>query len=126
MGGYITIAGVGFPYPDYSSGLQTTKTQVSSSTNANGVTIGQQIGRTQSKIELQWSVMSASLWSTLLQLFKTNYVNDVTYYDMEEGKVVTRSLTVSDRSALPAVVDTDTGMWITAQDCKLTLTDTGA
>ena len=123
-GAFITVAGVNFPYPAYESGLQTQTTMVNGGRNAKGVFIGQRVGRDQSKVELVWPTMSAAQWSALLQLFKTSFVNSVTYFDAVEGKKITRRMYVNDRTQTPFVVDDDGNvtMW---RDCRLNLIDTG-
>jgi hypothetical protein len=126
MSAFITVNGVQFPYPDYDSGLQTSATLVNSGRNANGVLVGQQIGRTQSKVELSWNVLDAAVWASMLQQFRSNFIASVTYYDMEQGGLITRRMYVSDRTAKPFTVDPKTGIWIKAKQCKLNLIDTGA
>lgn len=125
MTGFITVNGMKFPYPDYNSGLQTTATLVNSGRNANGVMVGQQIGRTQSKVEMTWAVLDAATWASMLQIFRTHFIVSVSYYDMEAGGIITRKMYVSDRTAQPLAVNPSTGAWITAQKCKLDLIDTG-
>lgn len=119
------VGGRPFPYPNKESGLQTQVTMVSEGINADGVYIGQRIGRDQSRVELEWSRMPAQTWAELLQIFAASYVNPVTYYDMAAGKLVTRQMIVSDRSAQPYKIDPATGVWREAKNCKLNLVDTG-
>ena len=125
MEAFITINGTKFPWPDQESGLQTQSTLVDGGRNAQGVFIGQRVGRDQSKVELQWYSMDADTWSTLLQLFRKNFVNPVEYYDMAEGKVIVRNMYVSDRTAQPGRINPQTGEWIKVKNCKLNLIDTG-
>jgi len=122
---FLYVGGTAFPYPNKDSGLQTQATLVDGGRNTSGVFIGQKVGRDQSKFELEWASMDAQLWAKLLRIFKTDFVNPVTYYDMTEGTVITRRMYVSDRSALPKKINPDTGAWITAMACKLSLIDTG-
>lgn len=124
MSPFITVNGVPFPWPDYSSGLQTTTTLVNSGRNANGVLVGQQVGRTQSKVQLSWNILDAKVWASILQIFRTDFAVPVTYYDQEAGDLITRQMYVSDRTAQPQKVDSS-GRWITAKQCKLDLIDTG-
>lgn len=122
---FITIGGVPAPYPNCDSGLQTQATMVDGDRNGSGVFIGQRVGRDQSKVELQWFVLDAATWASLLQVFEDSFVNPVEYYDMVKGEIVTRNMYVSDRTARPGKIDPDTGVWLTARDCKLNLIDTG-
>lgn len=125
MGAFITIAGKWFPWPRWGSGLQTQTTLVSEGRNAEGVIISQRVGRDQSKIELEWAVMDAKKWAELLQIFEDQFINSVSYYDMAKGKIITRNMYVSDRTASPLKVDPATGAWLEVKDCKLNLVDTG-
>lgn len=122
---FITVAGVRFPYPDRESGLQTQSTLVNGGRNAQGVFIGQRIGRDQSKVELTWTILDAAVWAELLQLFEESFVNEVEYYDMTQGQVISRKMYVSDRTAQPFEIDPATGVWLRAKNCKLNLVDTG-
>lgn len=105
--------------------MQTQVTMVSEGRNANGIFIGQRVGRDQSKVELEWGRMPARTWAELLQIFTATFVNPVTYYDMAAGQMVTRQMYVSDRSAQPHKIDAATGIWLEAKNCKLNLVDTG-
>lgn len=125
MGAFLTVRGRPFPWPNKDSGLQTQITMVSEGRNANGVFIGQRVGRDQAKVELTWYRMSATAWAELLQIFEIHFVNPVSYYDMAKGAIVTRNMYVSDRTAQPYKVDPETGMWLVAKNCKLSLIDTG-
>lgn len=125
MGAFLFVAGEAFPWPNKSSGMQTASTFVSDGRNTNGAFIGQKVGRDLSKIELQWYKMDAQTWAHLLQLFEANFINPVVYYDMVKGKMISRNMYVSDRSAKPYRVDPATGAWLVAGDCKLSLVDVG-
>ena len=83
------------------------------------------VGRDQSKVELEWYSMDAQKWADLLQIFNVSFVNPVSYYDMMQGKIITRNMYVSDRSASAKRVDPATGAWLVAKNCKLSLIDTG-
>lgn len=125
MAAFLYIGGYPVPWPDKDSGLQTVSTLVDGGRNAEGIFIGQRIGRNQSKVELTWYTLSAQTWSTILQIFKTKFIVSIEYYDMEVGDIITRKMYISDRSARPGQVDINTGKWITAKQCKLNLIDTG-
>lgn len=123
--GYIWVSDTPFPYPDYESGMQTQSTTVNGGRNAMNQFIGQQVGRVQAKIEMQWTKLDASLWASMLRMFDPdyggNFVNPVRYYDMTAAQMITRNMYVSDRSATPYSVDPDTGIWLLARNCKLNL-----
>ena len=123
--GFINIAGITLPYPDYENGLQTIRTTVVGGKNVNGVFIGQRVNRDESDVVLIWNYLDAQLWAEVLQIFEQNFINDVEYYDMVSGEFITRKMYVSDRSAKPCSINPLTGKWMMAQNCSLTLTDTG-
>ena len=52
-------------------------------------------------------------------------MNEVEYYDMAKGEVISRKMYVSDRTAQPFEIDPATGAWTKAKSCKLNLVDTG-
>ncbi|MEG0899510.1 MAG: hypothetical protein RSF40_07370 [Oscillospiraceae bacterium] len=122
--GFIELSGVAVPFPDYGSGKQTTSTTVNGGFNALNVFIGQRVGRDRTKMELSLGELDAGLWSELCQKFKVGFVNSVRYYDMVEGRIITRKFYVNDRSALPDKVN-EQGEWITAKDCSFNVIDTG-
>lgn len=122
--GFIELAGIQVPFPEYGSGKQTTSTTVNGGFNALNVFIGQRVGRDRTKVELALGELDADLWSELCQKFKVGFVNTVKYYDMVEGRVITRKFYVNDRSAAPGKV-TEQGVWLTAKECSFNVIDTG-
>lgn len=123
--GYIKLNGINVPFPDEGSGSQTTSTTVNGSRNANNVFIGQRVGRDNTKIELALGELDASFWSYICKNFKVGFVNPVSYYDMVEGKIITRNFYVNDRHAQPGKVRESDGAWLTAKNCTFNLIDTG-
>ena len=122
---FITVNGSRYPYPSIESGLQTQSTLVSGGLNNEGVFIGQRVGRDKSKVELEWKIMDAQTWTSLLQQFEHKFVSAIEYYDMAKGAVIVRYMYVNDRTASPFRIDSATGIWLIARDCKLNLIDTG-
>ncbi|MBQ8299570.1 MAG: hypothetical protein IJX99_06960 [Clostridia bacterium] len=106
------------------SGKQTVATMVSDARNAQGVFIGQKIGRDQSKVEYVASALTAQEWSEILMIFERSFVNDVTYFDMVTGSKITRKMYVNDRTASPLAVDEEGNVTVW-KDCALNLIDTG-
>lgn len=121
---FLVVNGKTFPMVKADSGKQTVATMVSDARNAQGVFIGQKIGRDQSKVEYVASVLTAKEWSEILMIFERSFVNNVTYFDMVTGRKVTRKMYVSDRTASPLSVDEE-GNVTTWKDCALNLIDTG-
>lgn len=83
------------------------------------------MGRDKSKVELEWKIMDAQTWTSLLQQFEHKFVSAIEYYDMAKGAVIVRYMYVNDRTASPFRIDSATGIWLIARDCKLNLIDTG-
>lgn len=122
---FITINGVEFPMPRRGLGMQVA-TLVDSARNANGVFVGQKIGRDQQKIDgLEWAYLSAEQWSTMLSIFDSNFIVTVRYPNMVTGDWVSRRMYVGDRSAKPFMLDEETGLPKSYIDCKFNLIDTG-
>lgn len=122
--GFIYINGVAFPYPDRESGLQSVQTIVDSARNANGVMVGERVGRDMGKIELTWSVLTPEMWSQMLQIF-SNFTFSLRYLDMVTNDWVTRTFYVGDRSAKPFLCDPETGRPKYYLNCKANVIDVG-
>ena len=122
--GFIYIIGVAFPYPDRESGLQSVQTIVDSARNANGVMVGERVGRDMGKIELTWSVLTPEMWSQMLQIF-SNFTFSLRYLDMVTNDWVTRTFYVGDRSAQPFLCDPETGRPKYYLNCKANVIDVG-
>lgn len=122
-GSYIKVGNTTLPPLSIASGLQTISTLVNSGRNANAKIVGQKIGRDQSKIELKWSYLDAGTWSQILTLFDNNWINEVTYYDMQKNQKITRKMYVGDRKARPfKMTNGNPSGWL---ECSINLIDTG-
>ena len=117
----------GNPYPQPRRGLEMlTATIVDSARNANGVVIGQKVGRDQQKLNsLHWAYMDAETWSRLLQEFDDTFFVTVTYPDMVRNRWTTRKMYPGDRTAKPFHLDPNTGFPLDYIDCKVNLIDCG-
>ena len=124
MENFIRINGHTYPMPRRGLSLMVS-TIVDSARNANGVVVGQMVGREQQKIsELEWGHLSAAVWSNLLKEFKRFYVT-VSYPDMVENRWTTRKMYPGDRSATPYRLDPETGLQKEYINCKVNLIDCG-
>lgn len=105
MQSFITINGTKFPQPR--RGLELlSATIVDSARNANGVVVGQKVGRDQQKLNnLFWGYLTAEQWSTMLQIFDKNFFVTVTYPDMVNNRWTTRKMYPGDRTATPYHLD---------------------
>lgn len=124
MASYIKINGTEIPYPK--RGVQpVVTTVVNAGRNANGVVVGQRIGRDQYKINnLEWAWLSAAEWQMILTLISGFYF-DVTFPDPVTNNEITLKMYCGDRSADPYWVD-DNGNPTFYRNCKVNLIDTGA
>lgn len=120
---YLAINGQEIPYPK--RGVKVTVTTVvDSARNANGVVVGQRIGRDQYKIDaLEWPYLSAEEWSRILQLISGFFFN-VTFYDTVTNGLKTLRMYCGDRNAEPYWVD-ENGRPTHYKDCKVNLIDCG-
>lgn len=124
MASFIQINGHSYPTPRRGLELQVA-TIVDSSRNANGVVVGQVVGRQQQKLNgLQWAYLTAEQWSAILKEFDNFYVT-VSYPDMVNNRWTTRKMYPGDRSATPFHLDPDTQFPLDYLDCKVNLIDVG-
>ena len=121
---YIRVNGVDLPYPK--RGLKPVVTTiVNAGRNANGVVVGQRIGRDQYKIDtLEWPWLSAGEWESILRLISDFYFN-VTFPDPVTGNPRTVRMYCGDRSAEPYWIDSS-GNPTYYRNCKVNFIDTGA
>lgn len=124
MPNFIRINGREYPQPR--RGLELIgSTIVDAARNANGVTVGQMVGRELQKINnLEWGYLTAEQWSQILQEFEQFYVT-VTYPDMVNNTWTTRKMYPGDRSATPFHMDEATGLPKDYINCKVNLIDCG-
>lgn len=124
MPNFIRINGREYPQPR--RGLELIgSTIVDAARNANGVTVGQMVGRELQKINnLEWGYLTAEQWSQILQEFEQFYVT-VTYPDMVNNTWTTRKMYPGDRSATPFHMDEVTGLPKDYINCKVNLIDCG-
>ena len=121
---YIRVNGIDLPYPKRGVKAVVT-TIVNAGRNANGIVVGQRIGRDQYKIDtLEWPWLSAGEWETILRLISDFYFN-VTFPDPVTGSERTIRMYCGDRSAEPYWVNSN-GHPTYYRNCKVNFIDTGA
>ena len=77
-----------------------TTTIVNAGRNAEAQVIGEQIGRTQSKVDAYIiPFLYAHEWSKILKIFKDKIHRKVKYFDQEANDFIQREMYVNDRSA---------------------------
>ena len=120
---YLRINGVDIPYPK--RGVQPVVTTiVNAGRNANGVMVGQRIGRDQYKLNnLEWTWLTADQWGLILSLISGFYFY-VSFPDPVSGRDITLKMYCGDRSAEPYWVD-GSGSPTHYLNCKVNLIDTG-
>lgn len=116
----------GHPYPYMSRDLtMITSTIVDSARNANGVVVGQKVGRDQAKLDnLVFPWLKAETWASILQDME-NFQVTVEYPDMVTNSWVTRTFYPGDRSAKIWKIDQTTGLPSEYVECKCNLIDMG-
>ncbi|MDD6715714.1 MAG: hypothetical protein PUF49_04990 [Firmicutes bacterium] len=120
---YIAINGYELPYPKRGVSV-TVSTVVDSGRNANGVVVGQRVGRDQYKIDgLEWPYLPAETWSRILQSLNHFFVY-VTFEDPVSNGRKTIKMYPGDRNAQPYWVDKN-GHPTHYIHCKFNLIDTG-
>lgn len=122
---FIRVNGKPFPYMSRDLVLQTA-TMVDSARNANGVLVGQKVGRDVAKLDnLVWPHLTAEQWSDILQEMD-NFTVEVEYPDMVTNSWQTRTFYCGDRTAKVWKIDWNTGLPKEYIECKCNLIDTGA
>lgn len=75
-------------------------TLVNAGRNTNAEVIGEQIGRTQNKIDsMIFPFLYAHEWHQLCKIFRTKLNASVRFYDVESDSIIMRNLYVNDRTA---------------------------
>lgn len=123
MQSMIYVNGTAIPYP--ARGLEImVATLVDSARNANGVVVGQKIGRDQYKLNaLVWPWLSAEQWSTILQCFSGFYAT-VRFPDPVTNGWKTLKMYPGDRTAEPYWVG-ENGLPTHYRNCKVNIIDVG-
>lgn len=122
---FIRVNGKPFPYMSRDLVLQTA-TMVDSARNANGVLVGQKVGRDVAKLDnLVWPHLTAEQWSDILQEMD-HFTVEVEYPDMVTNSWQTRTFYCGDRTAKVWKIDWNTGLPKEYIECKCNLIDTGA
>ena len=120
---YIKVNGQDLPYPKRGVKPIVT-TVVNAGRNANGVVVGQRIGRDQYKLDgLEWPWLTAEQWSYILSLISSFYFY-VTFPDPVTNEAITIKMYCGDRSAEPYWVD-GYGHPTHYLNCKVNFIDTG-
>ena len=124
MDSYITINGVAFPQPRRGLNIQIA-TIVDSARNANGVTVGQKVGRDQQKInDLEWSHLTADQVAKMWGIFDQNFFVTVRYPN-PLGGWTTRKMYPGNRECTPFKLDPSTGLPKDYINVKVNLIDCG-
>lgn len=124
MASFIKINGNAYPTPRRGLNMMTA-TLVDSARNADGVVVGQVVGREQQKLNnLEWGYLTAEQWSAILKEFQNFYVT-VTYPDMVNNTWTTRKMYPGDRTATPFHLDLMTQLPLDYINCKVNLIDCG-
>lgn len=101
----VTVAGTALPAPSSYDG--TTLDLVDSGRNASGVLVCDVIRHDMGKVEMKWNYLTVKAWSDILLLFKTNFINSVTFFNQTTGGYTTRDMYISDRTGGIAIMSGD-------------------
>jgi hypothetical protein len=122
MGANIVVNGVRLPEPDRGFKV-VVSTMVNVGRNANGVMVGEKIGREIYKLDgLKWSFLTAQQWASILQAVKPFYVN-VTFTNPETNQRMTVRMYPGDRDG--EALDSNNGVIEMYKNCKVNLIDKG-
>lgn len=112
------------PFVAYESGKQIIATMVDQARTADGIVRGSVIAKA-SKLELKWKVLSPAVWAQICTFFNNHFYFDATYLDMETNSFVTKKFYVGDRSAMPFIVDAESGIPTYYIDCQANIIGIG-
>lgn len=114
-----------YQFPEPSTYSANTATLVDAARNAEGRMTGAVVRDDMAKADMTWNFLTVEQWSTINKLFKQGrggkFFNDVTFFDQTEGTWITRSMYVSDRNGGIPKCDSETGIPIGWQGCRLAL-----
>lgn len=116
----------GYEVPPCKEGMSIVVTTfVDSGRNANGVVVGQRVGRDQYKIDgLEWDRLTVKQWRSILQALSGFFVY-VSFNDPVTDERKTIKMYPGDRTGEPCNVDKTSGKPQYYQGCKVNLVDTG-
>jgi hypothetical protein len=120
---FIQIDDLVCPYPAIGFKMQTA-TMVNNARNANGVLVGQKVGRELQQMEIEWAHLTASVWSQILKRLSKFYIR-VRYPDMVSNVWNTRTMYPGNRSAEVFKIDRNTSKPVEYIHCKVNLIDVG-
>ena len=120
---YLALNGYELPSPK--RGVEPLVTTiVDAGRDANGVVVGQRIGRDQYKLNnLEWSWLDAETWSRILSILSGFFIY-ATFPDPVTNELITLKMYPGDRSAEPYYLD-DSGKPTHYRNCRFNLIDTG-
>lgn len=114
------------PYPTKGKALFETSRFVDSQRNANGVVVGQQVGRSIDKQNMSWDKLSAEKWWEINRFFEENGMFQYCrYFSHNLGEWKIRLMYCSDFKCDPGVVDSSTGYPKEYTNCSFNVIDCG-
>ena len=121
MKALVTVAGTALPEPATYSGV--TSTIVDSARNVKGYVVGSVVRGDVAKVELSWKYLTADQWASILSLFKSNFYNQVEFFDQTIADWNVRTMYVSDRQSGVWRRNPSTGEVMGFVDCSLSLVE---
>ena len=127
-GNFITLSAGGdtlqVPFAAYESGKQTIATIVDQARTADGIVRGSVVAKAN-KVELKWGVLTPGTWAQICDFFDRHFYFSATYLDMRTKSMVTKKYYVGDRSAMPFIVDADSGVPTYYIECQANIIGVG-
>ncbi|MEG0473156.1 MAG: hypothetical protein RR588_12555 [Solibacillus sp.] len=114
------------PMPTTDNALFESVRLVDAARNADGVVVGQQIGRTVDKQSMGWSVIKPELWWEINRFVENNGMFFwCKYFNHNLGMWQTKRFYCGDPSCTPFMVDNDTGIPKYYKDAKFNVIAVG-
>lgn len=124
----VLVNGVPLPVNPTSDFTYMTQQLVDSTRNLQGQVVAQKINRRQVKLDsIKWSYLTREQWLTIRRMIE-NFECNLTYFDPQEDRIVTRKFYFGDSKAKPFEWDSKNyavAVPISYRDCSVNIIDMG-
>ena len=94
-----------------------------SARNVSGYVVGSVVRNDVAKVELSWKYLTVQQWASILSLFSASFYNEVTFYHQVTAGYTTRTMYLSDKTAVMWRRDPSTGNVLGWTGCSLSLVE---
>lgn len=117
---------VAIPFPSVGGAAFLTSRNVDAGRNANGVVVGQMVGRPVDKQEMSWAALPCEKWWEMNRWITDNGMFFwCHYFNHNLGRWMDRRFYCGDFSCMPALVNPQTGIPDRYEKCSVNVIDMG-